>query len=73
MSNLILPVHIAEALLKKKKEEGDFSTPKGTFKLGPVYYRNDRVQKPNTKLINWITSKILITAFESTFPSVIAH
>ena len=35
---------------KNKKEEGDFSTPKGTFKLGPVYYRNDRVQKPNTKL-----------------------
>jgi len=36
--------------IKIKKEEGDLSTPKGTFKLGSVYYRADRVSKPNTKL-----------------------
>ena len=36
--------------LKNKKKEGDFSTPRGIFKLGPVYYRNDRVPKPITKL-----------------------
>ena len=36
--------------LKKNKLEGDYSTPTGTFSLGPVYYRNDRVDKPNTKL-----------------------
>ena len=36
--------------LKKNKLEGDNSTPVGTFSLGPVYYRNDRVGKPNTKL-----------------------
>ena len=35
---------------KKKKLEGDKCTPVGTFTLGPVYYRNDRVEKPNTKL-----------------------
>ena len=36
--------------LKKNKLEGDNCTPKGTFSLGPVYYRSDRVDKPNTKL-----------------------
>ena len=36
--------------LKKNKLEGDNSTPVGTFSLGPVYYRNDRVDKPYTKL-----------------------
>ena len=41
---------IGKGGIKNKKEEGDFSTPKGIFKLGPIYYRNDRVQKPITKL-----------------------
>ena len=36
--------------LKKNKLEGDNCTPTGTFSLGPVYYRNDRVDKPDTKL-----------------------
>ena len=36
--------------LKKNKLEGDNCTPVGTFALGPVYYRNDRVDKPDTKL-----------------------
>ena len=36
--------------LKKNKLEGDKCTPIGTFSLGPVYYRNDRINKPNTKL-----------------------
>jgi len=36
--------------LKKNKLEGDNCTPKGTFSLGPVYFRNDRVDKPDTKL-----------------------
>ena len=36
--------------LKKNKLEGDNCTPIGTFSLGPVYYRDDRVDKPNTNL-----------------------
>jgi len=36
--------------LKKNKLEGDNCTPIGTFSLGPVYYRSDRVHKPDTKL-----------------------
>ena len=34
----------------KKKFEGDLTTPKGTFSLGNIYYRSDRVQKPVSKL-----------------------
>ena len=34
----------------KKKVEGDLATPKGTFGLGNIYYRADRVQKPFSKL-----------------------
>ena len=34
----------------KEKVEGDLTTPKGTFNLGNIYYRSDRVQKPYSKL-----------------------
>ena len=34
----------------KNKFEGDNKTPIGTYKLGSVYYRKDRVNKPITKL-----------------------
>ena len=27
-----------------QKKEGDLATPKGIFKLGPVYYRKDRLK-----------------------------
>ena len=33
-----------------KKIEGDKKTPKGTFKLGDLFYRKERVQRPSTKL-----------------------
>ena len=36
--------------LKKNKLEGDNCTPKGTFTLGPVFFRDDRVDKPVTRL-----------------------
>ena len=36
--------------LKKNKTEGDKCTPKGTFKLGKLYYRKGRVKKPITNL-----------------------
>ena len=36
--------------LKKNKLEGDNCTPIGTFTLGPVFFRNDRVDKPVTSL-----------------------
>ena len=33
-----------------KKIEGDNKTPKGSYALGPLYYRKDRLSKPLTKL-----------------------
>ena len=36
--------------VKKHKIEGDKSTPKGIFPLGDLYFREDRVKKPNKKL-----------------------
>jgi len=36
--------------LKKNKIEGDKCTPKGTYKLGTLYYRKDKVKKPITNL-----------------------
>ena len=34
----------------RDKKEGDKKTPKGTFDLGPLFYRSDRNKKPETKL-----------------------
>ena len=34
--------------LNKSKKEGDGTTPIGTFGLGNIYYRSDRVSKPVT-------------------------
>ena len=32
------------------KKEGDYKTPKGVFKIEHLYYRKDRLNKPETKL-----------------------
>ena len=37
--------------VSKNKLEGDFQTPSGKFNLGNLYWRSDRVKKPETKLI----------------------
>ena len=34
----------------KNKKEGDKKTPKGTFKIGNLYFRKDRLKKPLTSL-----------------------
>ena len=36
--------------ITQNKTEGDMKTPKGTYKLGPVYYRKDRLSKFKTNL-----------------------
>ena len=43
--------------LTKIKREGDFKTPIGIFKLGDIYYRPDKVQKPVTKIKTRIIKK----------------
>ncbi len=34
----------------KNKLEGDKKTPQGTFKIGNIYFRDDRLKRPNTKI-----------------------
>ena len=34
--------------IKRKKKEGDLSTPKGTFQVKKVYYRHDKVKNLKT-------------------------
>ncbi len=46
-----LKCSIGKAGIKKNKIEGDKSTPKGIYKLGKLYWRADRVEKPITKLL----------------------
>ena len=41
---------VGKSGISSKKQEGDEKTPKGLFKLGNLYYRSDRLAKPNTKL-----------------------
>jgi L,D-peptidoglycan transpeptidase YkuD (ErfK/YbiS/YcfS/YnhG family) len=36
--------------LKSQKKEGDYSTPKGIFSLGKIYFREDRLQKIKSPL-----------------------
>jgi len=39
------------------KKEGDLSTPRGLFKLGPLYYRKDRIKLKKCKIKNKIIKK----------------
>ena len=48
---------IGEAGLAKNKKEGDKCTPRGTYTLGKVYYRPDRVKMPKTNLVKKRISK----------------
>ena len=36
--------------LSKRKREGDYKTPTGTFKIEELYFRKDRIKKPRTYL-----------------------
>ena len=42
-----------------KKIEGDKKTPKGVYNLGPVYFREDRISKIETKLKTIKIKKIM--------------
>ena len=48
--NLKFRCAIGKNGIKKKIQEGDFVTPKGTFTLKKVYYREDRIKNLKTKL-----------------------
>ena len=41
----------------KSKREGDLGTPKGTFTLGPLYFRKDRIESLKCKLKKIVIKK----------------
>ena len=43
--------------LSKRKIEGDKKTPCGTFNLGPLYFRKDRIKNISTKLKKIVIKK----------------
>ena len=48
---------IGKSGIKNSKKEGDLATPKGTFKLGLLYYRKDRIKLPKCKIKKKIIKK----------------
>ena len=50
VKDFIFRCSIGKKGLKKNKIEGDKSTPSGNFKLGNLFYRADKVKKPETIL-----------------------
>ena len=50
VDDFIIKCSIGKNSVSYKKKEGDKSTPKGLFSIGKLYYRADRVRKPNTKI-----------------------
>ncbi len=51
VDDFIFKCSIGKKGAKKKKIEGDKSTPKGKFTIGKIYYRPDRVSKPETSIL----------------------
>ena len=52
-----LKCSIGKSGIAVSKKEGDSATPKGTFGLGPLYYRKDRIKLPKCKIKKKIINK----------------
>jgi len=50
VDNFYFKCSIGKNGLTKKKIEGDKKTPIGSFKISHLYYRKDRIKKPQTNL-----------------------
>ena len=52
-----LKCSIGKLGLSSKKNEGDLTTPKGLFKIGCLYYREDRIKSINSKIRKKVIKK----------------
>ena len=52
-----LKCSIGKSGITRSKKEGDHATPKGTYKLGLLYYRKDRIKLSKCKLRKKIIKK----------------
>ena len=50
IEDFIFKCSVGKNGLSKLKKEGDLKTPKGIFGLEHLYFRNDRIKQPLTKL-----------------------
>ena len=50
IDDFIFKCSVGQNGISKFKKEGDLKTPKGTFQIENLYYRNDREKKPITNL-----------------------
>ena len=57
IGNFIFECCIGKNGFKYNKEEGDYSTPKGLFKLRKLYFRKDRVNPTKCKIKKKIITK----------------
>ena len=48
---------IGKSGFSRSKKEGDFTTPKGVFNLGTLYFRKDRIKSVKFKLKKKIIKK----------------
>ena len=56
-NNYKVKCSIGKRGISVNKKEGDYITPKGTFKLVSVFYRKDRVKNIDTSLKKFIITK----------------
>ena len=54
--------------ISKKKKEGDGKTPKGLFSLGSLYFRPERLSKPNTLIKAIKIKKTMGWSHDTKFP-----
>ena len=57
IDDFILKCCVGKNGLNSNKKEGDYSTPKGLYKLTKLYFRKDRVGVPNCKIDKVIIKK----------------
>ena len=55
--NYKLKCSIGKSGITSFKKERDLATPKGTFKLGLLYYRKDRIKTPQCKIRTKVIKK----------------
>ena len=57
IDNFTFKCSVGKNGIKKNKIEGDNATPRGLFSIGKLYYRADRVQRPETRIPAKIITK----------------
>ena len=67
VSSFVFKCSIGKNGFKKNKFEGDGSTPAGLFGIGKLYWRKDRVRKPETKISCKVILKVILTVILNLF------